>query len=44
MSDIGYVFIGYGLSAAALVGYAWRVVSRGRRLTPLVVKERRRWM
>ena len=44
MTDVGYVAVGYGLTALALVAYAGRVVAKGRRLSPLVPKERRRWM
>lgn len=44
MTDVGYVAIGYLASAVALVGYAWRVVSRGRRVSAQVPQERRRWM
>ncbi len=44
MSDVGFVAVGYGVTAVALAGYAWRVLARGRRLSALVPQERRRWM
>jgi len=44
MTDVGYVAVGYVCTALALVAYAWRTVVRGRRVSPLVPKERRRWM
>ncbi len=44
MSDVGYVAVGYGVTGAMLAAYAWRVLTRGRRLSLLVPKERRRWM
>jgi hypothetical protein len=44
MNHLVYVYAGYALTAAAIVVYAWRVIARGRRLSPLVAEERRRWM
>jgi hypothetical protein len=43
VSDLGFIVAGYLASAVAVGGYAWRVVARGRRLTPTVPEERRRW-
>ncbi len=44
MSDVGYVAIGYAATGAVLVAYTLRVLSRGRRATVRVPRERRRWM
>jgi len=44
MTEVGYVAAGYVITALAVAGYAWRVVSKGRRTGPLVPQERRRWM
>ena len=44
MSDVGYVAIGYAVTALAVAAYAWRVLAKGRRTGPLVPEERRRWM
>ena len=44
MTDAGYVLAGYGITGAAILAYGWRVLSRGRRVSALVPKERRRWM
>jgi hypothetical protein len=38
------VAVGYLACGAALAGYAWRVISRGRRVSAQVPQERRRWM
>lgn len=39
-----YVFWGYGLAAVLLVSYAVWVVRRGRKLTPQVPPDRRRYV
>jgi Bacterial Ig domain len=39
-----YVAAGYGITAAVLGGYAVRTLRRGRKLSPQVAPERRRWM
>lgn len=44
MTNAGYIAAGYGLTAVALFTYAWRVLTRGRRVSADVPEERRRWM
>jgi hypothetical protein len=39
-----YVAAGYGITGAVLGGYALRTLRRGRKLSPQVATERRRWM
>lgn len=43
MRYAGYVLSGYGLSAAAIGGYALWLVRRGRAVARRVPAERRRW-
>lgn len=40
----GYVIAGYGFMAAAVGGYAVRVVLRGRKLSRQVSADKRRWL
>ena len=35
MHDVGYLVAGYGVTAAALVWYRWRVARRASRARPL---------
>ena len=44
MESAGFVFGSWGVVAAALAGYAVRVVLRGRALSRSVDPEHRRWM
>ena len=44
MSAYGHVLIGYGATAAALVWFSWRVVSRGRRLSRQVPDQDKPWL
>ncbi len=44
MEYAGFVFGSWGVVAAALAGYAVRVVLRGRALSRSVDPEHRRWM
>jgi hypothetical protein len=39
-----YVTAGYLIAGAVIGGYAFRTLRRGRKLSPLVPAERRRWM
>lgn len=39
-----YVYAGYGVSAALIVGYVVHVVRRGRRLSRQVPAGKRRWL
>jgi hypothetical protein len=43
MTDAGFIFAGYGIVAVTLSAYAWRVLSRGRKLSRQVPEDRRRW-
>jgi hypothetical protein len=43
MSQMGYMYLGWGVSLTVLGGYALSLVMRGRRLSKLVPAERRRW-
>jgi heme exporter protein D len=44
MSHSGYILTAWGVSSAAIVAYCVRVLQRGRSLSRLVPRERRRWM
>lgn len=33
MTDAPYIFLGWGVTGAAIVAYAWRVVQKERRLS-----------
>lgn len=44
MTDAGYVLAGYGITFGGIAVYAWRIVTRGRRVSATVPRERRRWM
>jgi hypothetical protein len=43
MDFAGYIAAGYGISAAAIALYAWRVVRRGRELARALPPEEIRW-
>jgi heme exporter protein D len=43
MSQMGYMYLGWGISLAVLALYALSLVFRGRRLAKVVPQERRRW-
>lgn len=43
MSQMGYMYLGWGVSLAIIALYAASLVVRGRRLSKLVPPERRRW-
>ena len=43
MSQMAYMYLGWGISLAVLALYALSLVARGRRLTKSVPPERRRW-
>jgi hypothetical protein len=43
MSQMGYMYLGWGISLAVLALYALSLVLRGRRLAKVVPPERRRW-
>jgi hypothetical protein len=43
MSQMGYMYLGWGISLAVLALYALSLVLRGRRLAKVVPSERRRW-
>jgi hypothetical protein len=44
VDDAGFILGGYGLTAVALAVYAFRVVTKGRRLTRALPEEDRRWL
>jgi hypothetical protein len=43
MSEMGYVYLGYGVCFFGLAGYAVRVVLRGRKLTRSLPPRERTW-
>lgn len=43
MSQMAYMYLGWGVSLAIIALYAASLVVRGRRLGKLVPPERRRW-
>lgn len=43
MSQMSYIYMGWGISLAVLALYTATVVLRGRRLSAKVPPERRRW-
>lgn len=43
MSQMGYVYLAWGISLAVLALYTSSVVRRGRKLSAQVPPERRRW-
>lgn len=43
MSQLGYMYLGWGISLAVLGGYALSLVARGRKLSKAVPPEKRRW-
>jgi hypothetical protein len=43
MTHAAYLAAGYGVTAAALALYAWRVIARGRALARVLPPEERRW-
>lgn len=43
MSQMSYMYLGWGISLVVLAVYAGSVVLRGRRLARAVPPERRRW-
>ena len=43
MSQMGYVFLGYGVVFGALGAYSVRVVLRGRKLSRTLPPEERTW-
>lgn len=43
MSQMGYVFLGYGVVAGALSAYSLRVVLRGRKLSRSLPPKERTW-
>jgi hypothetical protein len=43
MSQMAYMYLGWGISLTVLALYALSLVVRGRRLAKLVPPERRRW-
>jgi hypothetical protein len=43
MSQLGYMYLGWGISLAILAVYALSLVARGRKLSKVVPPERRRW-
>ena len=44
MTDAGYIAAGWLITFGTLGGYAVWIVLRGKRLSPRVPPERRRWM
>jgi heme exporter protein CcmD len=44
MSDWGYVFLAWGITAVVLVAYSIWIIVRGRTLSRRVPPEQRRWM
>ncbi len=43
MSQMGYVYLGYGVTSGVLVVYALRVVFRGRKLSRSLPADERTW-
>ena len=43
MSQMGYVFLGYGVVFGALAAYSVRIVLRGRKLSRTLPPEERTW-
>lgn len=43
MTDVGFIAAGYVTCAVAIAGYAWRIVSKGRKVSATVPEDRRRW-
>ena len=43
MSQMGYVFLGYGVAFGALAAYSARVILRGRKLSRTLPPEERTW-
>lgn len=43
MTQMGYVFLGYGVAAAVLAAYSLRVILRGRKLSRTLPPEERTW-
>jgi len=43
MTQMGYVFLGYGVAFGALAAYSVRVVYRGRKLSRTLPPEERTW-
>lgn len=43
MSQMGYVFLGYGVVFGAFVAYSVRIVLRGRKLSRTLPPEERTW-
>jgi hypothetical protein len=43
MSEMGYVYLGYGVCFGALAAYSLRVITRGRRLSRSLPPEERTW-
>ncbi len=44
MTHLGYILAGWGVALGGLIGYAIRVLARGRRASEFVPEDRRRWM
>jgi hypothetical protein len=43
MSEMGYVYLGYGVTFGVLIGYSIRVVVRGRKLCRSLPPTERTW-
>jgi hypothetical protein len=43
MSEMGYVYLGYAVCSATLVGYSTRLILRGRRLSRSLPPGERTW-
>lgn len=43
MSEMGYVYLGYGVTFGVLIAYSLRVVFRGRRLSRSLPAGERTW-
>ena len=43
MSDMGFMYVGWGVSLAVIAAYSVALVVRGRKLTQRVPEGKRRW-